>query len=192
MITRSLLTLLLSIALFGCTTTNQTIPMPPAWKAPTVDKIITAQDIKVGMAQKYPGVPVYLSDSYYTEVSYDWNQDMMTWMYNLQLNGIIKFTPESYDCDDFSVTYYWGCSISAGKAGQQAAPLVARVIVSQLVTVMTVPGAPNTRHELIGVVTDKGMYIVEPQPNAGPFRLTPLEKYPNKILSVVFGDFNPP
>ena len=45
---------------------------------------------------------------------------------------------------------------------------------------------------LVGVSTDRGIYVVEPQPDAGPFRITPLADYPHPILSVELGLGSPP
>lgn len=131
-----------------------------------------------------PGVPVFASDSAYTTIDHAWFLDFLAWEWEAERALGIVYTPESFDCEDFALGFSWAVSRAAAKAGVKAAPLVARIVV---ITSLD----PPARHELIAVATDRGIFVVEPQANAGPFRVWPIETYPKQILSVVFGDYQP-
>ena len=122
------------------------------------------------------------SDDSYTRVSHAWLERYVTWTWAAAKAVGLRYVPESFDCENFATLF---CEIAAKKAagaGTRSAPLVAVVTLAQ-------PG--GARHAMVGVATDRGLYIVEPQPDAGPFRIKPVADYQGRILSVVLGAYNP-
>ena len=182
---RSLL-LALCLAFAGCATSGTvTIPALPAWQAPVGYGPITGQHVQIYAAAHLGTVPVFVADSTYTALNHDWFEAFLLWEWEVANELGISYVPESFDCDDFAVGFTWAVSRAAAKARVRVAPLVARIVVA-------LPTSPPTRHAMVGVVTDRGVYVVEPQPDAGPFRTKLLSEYDkSKILSVVFGDYNP-
>lgn len=190
--------LLLCLALLvGCSDGNKggtiSIPIAPAYTDPSDTTPISRQVILQKAAQILPGVPIILSHNSYTRVDHEWMVAMVNWSWYAAKALQFEYTNETENCQDFSLAFYEACSHSAALARKTTAILVGRISVENRVTSMNVPGAPGSRHELIGVVTDQApyFYVIEPQPDAGPYRITPLDKYPNKILLVVFGDCTP-
>jgi hypothetical protein len=170
------------LVLTGCQT-GVTLPPLPTWIAvnrPPVSAVAVANEAR----RLVPGLAVTYSDSTYTLVSKDWLDAYLTWTWEASKAAGVSYTPESFDCEDFALGFHFFAARAAGKAGAKASPLIARVVVAQE------SAQGPLRHELIGVATDKGVFIVEPQ-TASPFRIWPLGVYPHKILSATFGDFNP-
>lgn len=157
------------------------LPPLPIWveaNHPPVSAVQVANEAR----RIIPGIIVTYSDSTFSLVSKDWLDDYVTWTWEAaKVNGV-EYTAESFDCEDFAIGFYFFASRAAGKHGSKAAPLIARIVVAP---------SPSSRHELIAVATDKGIFVVEPQPNSGPFRIWALGSYPYKIISATFGDFNP-
>lgn len=169
-------------ALTGCQSTNGvTLPPLPLWvevKQPPVSAVQVANEAR----RLGPGIIVAYSDNTFTLVSKGWLDAYLTWTWEASKVAGVSYTPQSFDCEDFALGFYFFATRSAAKAGVKTAPLMARIVVAQ---------SPTTRHELIAVATDHGAFIVEPQADAGPFRIWPLGSYPHKIISATFGDFNP-
>lgn len=176
--------LILALALAGCQSTGVTVPRIPDWQAPIDSTHISALAVQSQVMALLPGVPVHTSDATYTRISHDWLEEFLRWEWEVQAALGVAYTPESFDCEDFSLGFAWAASRAAAKAGLKVAPLVARIVVLQSFN-------PPTRHSMIGVATDRGLFVVEPQPDAGPFRITPLSRFDRTILSVVLGDYNP-
>jgi hypothetical protein len=165
----------------GCQT-GVMLPPLPNWIE--VKQPIPAVAVANEARRLIPGIIVSYSDNTYTLVSKDWLDAYLTWTWEASKAAGVSYTPESFDCEDFALGFHFFAARAAGKAGAKASPLIARVVVAQE------SAQGPLRHELIGVATDKGVFIVEPQ-TASPFRIWPLGVYPHKILSATFGDFNP-
>lgn len=168
-------------AFTGCQQAGTILPPLPAWidtKTPPISAVVVANEAR----RHVPGLIVAYSDSTYTLVSKEWLDAYLTWTWEAALQSGIVYTPQSFDCEDFALGFHFFAARSAAKAGVKASPLIARIVVVS---------SPTTRHELIACATDKGIFVVEPQPNAGPFRIWELGSYPYKIISATFGDFNP-
>lgn len=166
----------------GCATSpGVTLPALPAWQSvPSGERSAVA--VAVEARRQLPGVPVHAADSSYTLVSRAWLDRYLAWTWEAGRAAGIAYTPESFDCDDFALGFAFFASRAAAKANVHAAPLIARLVVEI---------APGRRHMLVGIATDRGLVVVEPQPAAGPFRVTPLSEYRGRILSITLGDFNP-
>lgn len=166
----------------GCQSTRVQLPPLPAWEQPTDASTYSSLQVLVRSAATLPGVPTHTSDGQYTLVSHAWLERYLAWTWETSRIVGIRYTPESFDCEDFALAFHSLAALAASRSGQRTAPLLARVVVQ----------LPNGRHELIGAATDRGLFIVEPQPDAGPFRTWPLAEYRQRarILSVVFGDYN--
>lgn len=172
-------TLLLAL-IAGCAQApGVTLAPLPAWRAPADPAPIPASRVAAEVARLAPGAQLRYSDASYSLVSKDWLDDYLAWTWDASLRADVIYTPESFDCEDFAVLFSVLASRAAAKAGLHAAPLIARIVV-------VLP--TSARHELIAVATDRGLFVVEPQPGAGPFRTTPFADYKNKIQSVTLGD----
>ncbi|MBX3751392.1 MAG: hypothetical protein KF897_15040 [Opitutaceae bacterium] len=182
---------MLALGLWGCATADSVaIPRAPAWVqvdgAPTVPVATVVAECQ----RVLPGVPVTYADGTYAIVSHAWLEDYIRWTSKAAFAADVAYTAESWDCDDFGLGFYLIATRKAAQAGVKAAPLIGRITVAQTSTFATVRGTSTGRHALIGVATDRGLFIVEPQP-AGGLRIAPLAVYPNRILAVTFGDYNP-
>jgi hypothetical protein len=169
------------VALLSGCQTGVTLPPLPVWidtKRPPISGVAVANEARALV----PGLIIGYSDSTYTLVSKEWLDAYLTWTWEAAKAADITYTPQSFDCEDFALGFHFFAARAAAKAGTKASPLIARIVVAQ---------TPNTRHELIACATDKGIFVVEPQPDAGPFRIWELGVYPHRILSATFGDFNP-
>lgn len=169
-------------SLFGCQhQAGVTLPPLPTWVAVNhtpVSAVVMANEAR----KQIPGLIVAYSDNTYTLISKEWLDAYLTWTWEASKVAGINYTAESFDCEDFALGFYFFAARSAAKAGVKASPLIARIVVAQ---------GPGLRHELIACATDQGIVVVEPQPNAGPFRVRQLGSYPYEIISATFGDFNP-
>lgn len=190
---RSLLLCLGVIACGGCASDYVQLPRVPAWVAPT-DATPVSENQVIAQTDRVLSVGghVYASDSEYVRVNHEWLLAMVDWSADAAKMLHFTYTANSRNCTKFSMALYLAMTSSAANAGVELTPLVARMVVDQKVAFAGVPSTPNDRHEILGVVTDRPpyYYVLEPQPSAAP-RLTPLNQYPNTILSVVFGDYNP-
>lgn len=185
---RTKLLIALGIALLaafaGCTSssTGVTLPPLPAWQTPADPTPIPVQVLCYQTQLRYPAARVSAQDDVYTRVSRAWLDEYLRWTWEAARAAGVRYTPQSFDCEDFALGFYFFASLSASKAGQRAAPCIARLVIEW---------DAGARHELIGVVTDAGLFVVEPQPDAGPFRVWPLETFPRKILAITYGDASP-
>lgn len=181
----------LALGVWGCATADTVaIPKAPAWVQVEGAASVPVATVVAEVNRILPGVPVTYADGTYAIVSHAWLEDYIRWTSRAALAAGVAYTPESFDCDDFGLAFYLIGTRKAAQAGVKAAPLIARIIVAQTATFATVPGSAAGKHALIGVATDRGIFIVEPQ-SVGGLRLAPLAAYPNRILAVTFGDYNP-
>jgi hypothetical protein len=176
------LIILLALIVSGCNTGGVSLPPLPAWKAPADGSPLLAIYVKSQASLLVPGVPVHSSDLIYTRINHEWLESYLSWTWHAAKAAGIRYTVESFNCVEFAKAFDVFANLAAAKAGVERSPLLARLVVAW---------DGGTRHALIGVVTDRGIYVVEPQPDAGPFRIWPLAGYPRQILSITLGDFNP-
>lgn len=179
-----LLPTLFALVLSGCATQpGVTLSPLPAWRAPIAAETTFLSTRVAALARNaVPGAFVSHADDRYTLISHRWLEEYLSWTWHASKAAGIRYTPESFDCDDFSRIFETLATLAAAKAGVHAAPTLARIVVD-------LDG--RTRHALLGVATDAGLFVVEPQPDAGPFRIVPLALYKQPIRSIIFGDFNP-
>jgi hypothetical protein len=170
------------LAAGGCASQGVTLPPLPAWQQPAGNAHIPGVYVANQTRAHVPGVPVSYSDATYTIVSREWLDAFIAWTWHAAKAAGVEYTAQSFDCENFAGLFSELASLAAAKAGVRASPLIARVVVGD---------DGEGRHELVGVVTDRGVFIVEPQPDAGPFRIWALDAYPRQILSVTFGSLNP-
>lgn len=178
----NILLLVLGLAFAGCSThSGLTIPPLPAWPTGTQSEKVSAFAVAIHSRVQFPEAHVSHADSVYVVVPHTWLVEYLDWTTRVARLAGMKYTAESWDCDDFARGFDLMAGRAAAKAGVVAAPLVARVVIED----------PKLgRHELNGVVTDRGRFIVEPQPGAA-LRLISLDKYRGKIRAILWGDFNP-
>lgn len=183
--------LLAGLLLAGCSNYAY-LPKTPTWVPPTDPTPVPALTAKIAVMIQIPDAVVSTSDATYIRVNHDWALAMLAW--STDAAKMLGFTYEanSRNCTKFSMALYLAMTDSAARAGVSMTPLIARLTVAQEHEFAGVPGEVGTRHSLLGLATDRAPYlwVMEPQPS-GAIRLIPFQEYPNKILSVVLGDFNP-
>lgn len=174
------------LALFllpACSTDDRIIlPAAPKWQIPADASVVPARVVVIEARRLAPGAAVSASDASYTLVSRDWLDRYLAWTWLAARTVGLRYVPESFDCENFARLFIDIADKKAADAGLRAAPLLALVMIRNV---------DGTRHELVGVATDAGLFIIEPQPDAGPFRLKPLAVYQDRIIAVEFGVFNP-
>lgn len=84
------------------------------------------------------------------------------------------FKPEGRDCDDFADAFDLAASWQVRSCNIEAAPVVGCIYVTQSYAWANVPA--GGRHALNCVLTDEGLYIVEPQNG----QCCPIQDYPNR------------
>lgn len=183
---------LLCLGLTGCTGNYVLIPKTPAWVAPADPTPMGAFQAKLTAQVLLPNAVVSTSDANYIRVNHEWAVAMLDWSTGAAKMLGFTYTTNSRNCTKFAMALYIAMTDSAARAGVELTPLIARLVVKQEHEFAAVPGEVGTQHELLGLVTDKSPYlwIAEPQPS-GAARLIPFQDYPNTILSIVLGDFNP-
>jgi|GEM_PF-5090052 len=159
----------------------------PTWRTPSDTREIKVKDLVDYIQLHHPGVKIRWSDKVYERVSYEWLKEYMHWTWNAHWQAGVEYTAESFDCEEFSLSFYLHAARAASEAGQKTSPLIGRMVVRLDHPFSGVEAAPGKTHELVVVATDRGPFVVEPQTHS-PHRLVALDKYPNPILSIVFGD----
>lgn len=184
---------LLGLAFGGCASNYVQLPKTPTWVAPADATPMSAFQAKITTQLFLPDAVVSTSDTSYVRVNHEWAVRMLAWSGDAAKALGFTYTENSRNCTKFSMALYLAMTDSAARAGVELSPLIARLTVAQDKEFAGVAGTPGSRHSLLGLATDKAPYlwVAEPQPS-GNVRLIPLAEYPNKVLSVVFGDFNPP
>lgn len=152
-----------------------TIPRAPAWVQPRDASPLTAYQVRMEVGRLAPGVSLSPRDAVYTRVSRAWLDRYCTWTWEAAKATGIRYVPESFDCENFAGLFAEIARTKAAAAGDRTAPLIA-------VIVLTTDGP--ARHAMVAVGTDEGIFVVEPQPDAGPFRIKPLAAYAGRIVEV--------
>lgn len=161
--------------LSGCSTTDTlSIPRAPTWQQPSDTSPIAAWQVRVTVNKLRPGVPVDISDFTFTRISHAWLERYVEWTWEAAKALGIRYTPESFDCENFARLFNEIVRLKASQAGVQAAPLCAEVWIMM----------PAGAHSIVGVATDKGIFLIEPQPDAGPFRIKALADFPYPITAI--------
>lgn len=160
----------------GCASTDTvTIPKAPAWQLSADARPVSGFEARVEILKVAPFAKVEIRDASYTRISHAWLERYVSWTWEAAKATGIRYTPESFDCENFAGLFLEIARSRAAAAGEKVAPLAALVVVRM---------PDNGLHALVGVATDRGIYIVEPQPDAGPFRIRPLSEYVGRILEV--------
>lgn len=159
------------------------IPRAPAWQEPANAAPVESSTVIIEARRIAPGAVVSAADTLYIPLSHQWLECYVSWTWQVAESMGVVYVPESGDCDDFTNLFADVVALKAQQAKRRASPLVAKLTV-------TAPG--GKRHALVGVATDRGIFVIEPQPSAGPFRIKPLAEFKERILAIEFGLFNPP
>lgn len=162
------------LLLTGCGTTGVTIPPAPRWVQPA-GREFDAITVIVEVAKVAPQATTTYTDSIYTPLSHEWVKAYTSWTWHAAKAVGLRYTPESFDCDNFAGLFAEVARKKAADVGVHTAPLIARVS-------FLLPD--GSAHAVVGVATDKGLFIIEPQPDAGPFRITPLAEFTGRIYRV--------
>lgn len=176
--------MIVALSLFGpgCATTGAgrvSVPVVPAWLPPANAASYTALDVTNHAAIYAPGAGVDLSDSTFTPLSHEWLLAAVDWAWSFGKATGIAYTPESFDCDKFALSFSLAANVAASRAGVRAQPLLARIYVQQQTAFAGV--AAGGGHALNAFLSDRAPYfwVLEPQPG-GAKRLVPLMEYPNR------------
>jgi hypothetical protein len=167
---------LLLLVLLGCTAPGTvTIRLAPAWQQPSDARPITGYEVSREALALAPTAQVSITDSTYTRISHTWFEAYVSWTWDIAKVTGLRYTPESFDCENFASLFNEIVRKKAADAGIRTAPLLARIFILY----------PDGRaHALVAVATDRGIFIVEPQPDAGPFRIKPLSEFKDRVTSV--------
>lgn len=187
---RPLLATLFLLIAAGCATPGGvTLPAMPAWKAPRVERAeFSAFEVRVHAGVLAPGASVDLSDSRFTIVNHETALALVAWADSVYRSTGQRYTPESFDCEKFAKAYTLAVEWCAARAGVKAQPLAARVYVEQRERFANVPGSKEGNHGIVGIRTDQGYFLLEPQPgSAVKIRIAPLADYPNRIYQIKIG-----
>lgn len=160
----------------GCQSADYvSIPRAPAWVLPKDARPVTGAEVRAQVQRLAPFATLTLTDATYSRVSRAWLTAYVSWTWEATRATGISYTPESFDCENFAGLFTEIACVKAAASGQRTAPLVA-------VVVLTTDGP--ARHAMVAVATDEGVVVVEPQPDAGPFRIHPLADYAGRIVEV--------
>ena len=184
------LSLLFAAAVFsGCASDGVTLPRMPAWKAPKVERAeFTGEEVRVHAGALAPGAAVDLSDSRFTIVNHETALALLAWTDSVYFSTGQRYTPESFDCDKFAKAYTLAVEWCAARSGVKAQPLAARIYVEQRAAFARIPGSPTATHGAVGIRTDEGYFVIEPQPGSSArLRVAPLADYPNRIYQIKIG-----
>lgn len=179
----------ITLLLSGCASgPTITIPRLPEWKQPeAVKSVFTAQEVYYSARVLVPTATIQLTDSNFTSINHETMLAVLRWTDGFYRATGHSYTPESWDCDKFAKAYSLAVEYCASKAGVKAQPLVARLIVLPAIPFAGVQSTSGS-HAIIGVLTDKGYFVVEPQPGAIiGVRVSPLADYKNTILQIRIG-----
>lgn len=174
---RALAAALVAALLSSCQSADVvTIPRAPAWILPRDARPVTAAEVRAEVARLAPLARLSPPrDASYERVSRAWLDAYCSWTWEAARATGIRYVPESFDCENFAGLFAEIARAKAAAAGRTSAPLIAVVVVAT--------GGPAS-HALVAVATDEGVLVVEPQPDAGPFRVKPLADYAGRILEV--------
>lgn len=164
-----------AILLAGCQSSNGvTVPRVPAWIHPSDARTFTAAEVRSEIQRlTSPFTGIDTSDATFTPVSHVWLEQVLPWSWHFARAAGLAYTSEAFDCDKFALALAFSANVAAGRAGVKAQPLFARIYVTQ-----RVPwgGVNDGEHALNAVLTDRGIYVIEPQTRA----IVPLADYPNR------------
>lgn len=167
---------LFALILAGCATDDTVvIPRAPAWVLASDPRPVTGYELRMESARIAPLAKLTIQDETYTRVSRSWLDRYCDWTWQATKATGIRYVPESFDCENFAGLFAEIARAKAAAAGQQTAPLIAVIVVRV---------SPTTTHALVAVATDRGIFVIEPQPDAGPFRIKPLSDYAGRILEI--------
>lgn len=152
-----------------------TIPRAPAWVQPQDASPVTGFQVRTEVARLAPLARLTIRDDTYSRVSKVWLDSYVSWTWEATKATGIRYTPESFDCENFAGLFNEIARSKAAAAGVRTAPLLAVLVVQM---------DGHVTHALVAVATDRGVFVVEPQPDAGPFRVKPLSDYAGRILAV--------
>lgn len=163
----------------GChSTTSRTMTPAPDWVEPTDTKTFTGWEVYVQALAYFPDTEIYYNGGTYTLVNYEWLERFVDWTWQAAKEHGIGYSLKSFNCVNYTNLFNEIVVLKASQAGVQAKPLAATAVVGA-------DGTPN--HALCAVATDRGIYIIEPQPDAGPFRIWRLTEYQPRIYSLTLG-----
>lgn len=112
------------------------IPIPPVWKEPIISgtqykDAYSNSEIRLKIFEKNPSIWQNLSDEVYTVVNYSWLESMSEWMWNVEKVTGVKYSLNAFDCEDYTLLFYVGCTMSASMAGKKITPAVVRIVIKR-------------------------------------------------------------
>jgi hypothetical protein len=150
------------------------VPRVPAWRAPLDGRTFTAMQVRQEIQRlTTPFTAIDTTDATFAPLSHEWFTEALDWSWHFAKATGLAYTPESFDCDKFSLALALAANIAAGRAGVKAQPLLARIHVNNLVPWA---GVRDGAHALNAAMTDRGLFVVEPQNRT----TAPLADYPNR------------
>lgn len=148
------------------------LPPLPQWTGPRALSLFDV--IRPPLVRHSPFLTIVPpKDRHYIPVAVADLKAIIAWSLKLQA-AIGGFKPEGRDCDDFADVFDLAVSWMVRAAGIEAAPLVGCISVIAAHDWATVKA--GGAHALNCVLTDGGLWIVEPQNGTA----CPVELYPNR------------
>jgi len=178
-----------ALLIVGCAT-QATVPALPVWRdSSTALRYFDSGAVTSAIYDYAPKAKVDLSDAQFVAVNHEWAQELTGWAWDAVRtlsartdNGRL-FHGDTFDCDKFAKAFSLAAELSAGRKISDAQVLVGRIYVNQVFAFGGVPA--GGAHALNFYVSDRGIYIVEPQTS----KSCPLAEYPNRatIYAVKIG-----
>lgn len=153
-----------------------TLPRLGAWKD-TGERIPLAK-VRAEIAKHAPAAKMSTSDGVFTGVSFEYLEQSLPIIASIGEALGYQWTLNGWDCDKSSKGTSLLFEAKVGEAGIEAQALILRISVFQSVTFGNVPSGGG--HSLNAIWTDRGLYVLEPQPTNRTFTLVPWADYPNR------------
>lgn len=176
-----LIVLAILFLLAACNTapTGGAIPgdRAPTWIEPSNTQVFTSWEILIEASQILPDTKLYHPGGVYKLVSYEWLEQFVEWTWYAADDHAVIYSA-GFNCVEFTNLFNVVVALKARQAGSVAKPLAGAAVID-------LEGPED--HAMSIVATDRGIVIVEPQPQAGPWRITPLAKFKHPIRSITLG-----
>ena len=149
----------------------------PKYTLHATDSFDIRKELKIKL---FEGNRLTFFDFHYIGITHSYFEEYTKWFLNVKTNLLNGSTPESFDCDNFSLLYKSLLSTAVYKNNKDKEILVGVIMVRQKHPMLGIPA--GVLHALNIVKTDMGWFVVEPQ--TGEF--INLKDYPNEIRKYIF------
>jgi len=142
---------------------------------------IVGREALIEAMKGFDGAWVRTDDGAFMVVPHEHAKTIADWWFKYNFQMGLKATPHSWACDKYAKGLVLAFNQSAAKSGIPASPMVAVIPVIQAERWGGI--SAGQYHAVVGIVTDQGLYIIEPQTKF----MDRKEKYPNPIMEIRVG-----